>query len=234
MLPNRLVSSLLEIQLSVARIKEYQRYKDERCDPNARDIFWGRIESLRFFLDKIFTTCYYENMSCQLIVDLFVVVLQLLFREVPLLIDDILTSTLDGLLRTNIRKLHKSISRSRGNDNWSNNNYCPIFLIYQHILMNRISKLILTAKYLEKYDPHHFSPTNDSKLTEYLNQINQLSFPPLKSNYQQKKQNYYNRVELPPIPSPIVSSHHSLPVSPSSSSSSLPSIRVIVYKQNRR
>jgi hypothetical protein len=175
-------------------------YRDERQDPGAREIFWGRIESLRYYLDKVFTTCYYKNMSCQLIVDLFVIVLQLLLREVPLLIDDILTSVLDGLLRTNIRKLHKSISRSHDeNNNHHNNNSCPIFLIYQHILTNQTSKLILTSRYLEKYDLHQFYPTNHLTLTEYLNKTNQLLFPPLQSNYQQKNHNYYNRIDLPPI-----------------------------------
>jgi hypothetical protein len=238
--PTRLLESLFDVQQSVVRIKEYQTYKNERRDPNARDIFWGRIDSLRYFLEKVFTTFYYENLACELIIDLFLVIFQLFFREVPVLVDDILTSTLDRLLRTNIRKLHKS-----------GGNFCPIFVIYQHIIMNRTSKLIQTSKYLEKYDPHSFY---SDQLAEYSQWINQLSRPVLQSNYQKKKQNFYHRVELLPL-SPRVLEGSEIPeiIRPpafqdctplslkhnrgnesSSFFPALPPVRVIIYKQNRR
>jgi hypothetical protein len=239
--PPRLLESVFDVQQSIARIKEYQIYKNERRDPNAREIFWGRIESLRFFLEKVFTTIYYENLACNIILDLFLILFQLFLREVPALLDDILTPTLDRLLRTNIRKLHKSGA-----------NTCPIFVIYDHILMNHTTKLIQTSKYLEKYDPDEFS---SDTLNEYSQWINQLSRPTLQSDYQKKKQSYYHRVELPPLTAPVhdegaeapSSSSSNLPPrslkqnkindsSPSSSSSlpSLPPVRVMIYKHRRR
>lgn len=238
-------SSIFEIHLAVGRVKEYEIYKDERRDPNARDIFWGRVETLRLFLDKLFTKCYYENLSSELIIDLFLIVLQILLREIPLIIDDILTPTLDKLLKTNIRILHKS------------GNYCPIFLIYQHILMNHTTKLIHTSNYLEKYDLQYFSTMN-SKINEKIQLIRQLSFPPLQSNYQRKKHNYYNRMtslETPeeeeqeqqklhvPILLPddndcnrqsIQNNHFISKQSESPSTVSLPPIKIMLYKQQRR
>ncbi len=103
----RLSSSLFDIQLSIDRIKEYVSYRNEVRDPTAREIFWGRVEILRDHFERVLTTNYYENQSSDMILHVFLVIFHCLLREIPIVLDEIMTNAIDGLIRTNLRLVHQ-------------------------------------------------------------------------------------------------------------------------------
>mmetsp|Transcript_23507 Transcript_23507/g.34493 ORF Transcript_23507/g.34493 Transcript_23507/m.34493 type:complete len:226 (+) Transcript_23507:216-893(+) len=103
---HRMQSTLFQLQLMTDRIVEHMEYKD--CnDPTLRELFWDRIDLFRQFIEKNLLQCYYDNAGDCVVFTHFLQYVFDIITSIHSVMDRIFTPRLDGLVRTNLRVLHK-------------------------------------------------------------------------------------------------------------------------------